>query len=564
MCLVEVTPLPTGVATPLRLASNGPVATPSAPFITGFNLGETLRPSRSLNLVFFSAFAHPLEAELNRFASIPDPEFYPRGVEISRRYEVLVKTVDDATPWDTALHRTATYRLWPDYLDPETLPAKHSQTAVHIAQVDTDVRLRVRVQIIDGGNINQLRLKPTRITEMLVTQESDHDSVEFEIDPAAHTRSVLVEINPPAHDADALQDGFLFFANPISEIPPGNLLVLPSGVINENSPYLDELNRLLITEDSAYDALYIPSDTLIDGRVDIRKAGFTVAGRGMIIGSRWPFVKAVPKWRLSYPTWISPDGEEMKPLLSFKTPGSARDTSSHFEGVLVAHPYHFCVGWAYQNDNLKTFGWRFSSDGIHGVHKRGSFMRVNDDATYINEGSVEDCTYWGMVNGACLQLGWGLTRDNDTPVHVRRIDVVRGEWDNAVNPGVDGLGAPVELPTKKNASSNRGVFVGTFRSGQAFTIRNKFFEDVRVDAQVNRLFYFGSRTEEVSYENFVFKDIWFAQRPNYLEGVQNVLEGKVTVGGFIFENFTIGDQQIESLDGFAPLKQRNLRDVTFR
>lgn len=506
-----------------------------------------------------------VNAGLERFTPVPGAADYPAGVCLSPRYRVLVKEASDPTPWAGEFHGTAAYKLWPDYLDPETLPAKHSETAVHVAQVDSGTRVRVRVELIDGATIDTLRLKPTRLQELRATTKSGATWVEFEVDPYVYTRHVLVEINAPTNDADALQDGLMFFLNPPSEMPDGNVLVLPAGVIDETSPWLDELNCLRIDATSPYDALYVPQDTLIDGRVDIRKSGFTVAGRGMIVGSRWPFAKAVPDWRKSYPTWISPSGEVIRPLLSFKQSRGTEDTSSRFEGVLVAHPYHFCVGWAYQNDNLKTFGWRFSSDGIHGVHKRGSFMRVNDDATYINTGSIEDCTYWAMVNGACFQLGWGLGSDNDTPVQVRRADIVRGEWDIAPNPGADGLGAPANVipANKANAGSNRAVFAGTFRSARAYTIRNKFFEDVRVDFRANRLFYLGSRTEEVSYENFVFKDIWFESEPSY-DGVQNVLRGKNGVRGFVFENFVIGGTKVESLEDFEPLYQRNVEGTEFR
>jgi hypothetical protein len=509
--------------------------------------------------------AGPLAAGLTHFTPVPDAAAYPRGVAASPRYRVLVQPAAETKPWDRARDSTATYKLWPDYVDPETLPAKHARTAVHVAQVDSDARVRVRVELTDGTAIHTLGLKPSRLAELAATVRRGDTWVEFEVEPYRTTRTVLVEINAPEHDADALQDGLLFFLNPLSALPAGNVLVLPPGVIDERSPHLDSLNRLLIGPDSPYDALYIPQDTIIDGRVDIRKPGFTVAGRGMIIGSRWPFAKTTPDWRKRYPAWISPDGEWVRPLLSMKLPGDRDDTSGRFEGVLVAHPYHFCVGWAWYNENLKTFGWRFSSDGIHGPHKRGSFMRVNDDATYVNEGTIEDCTYWGMVNGAVFQLGWGLNRDNNEPVHVRRVDVLRGEWDNIPNPGVDRIGAPADAPPadRGNVSANRGVFAGTFRSGRAFTVRNKTFEDIRVDAQVNRLFYFGSRTGEVDYENFVLKDIWFAREPHY-EQVQNVLSGRTAIRGFVFDNFTVGGRKVTTLGDFAPLEQRNVANSVFR
>ncbi len=522
---------------------------------------------KSLSLLSL-CFAVVASAAVDRFPVAPTTADapYPRGVAVSPRYRVLVQAAEEAGVWEVASQATATYKLWPDYLDPETLPVKHAETAVHVAQVDSDERVRVRVELIDGSQIETLRLKPTRLRELEATMVRGDTWVEFEIEPYWVTRSVLVEINAPAFDGDALQDGLMVFLNPPSAVPVGRVLRLPPGVITADSPHLDELNRLLIGEDSPYDALYVPHDTIIDGRVDVRKPGFTVAGRGMIIGSRWPFAKAVPDWRERYPAWISPDGEWVRPLLNYRSPRGSDENGTRFEGVLVAHPYHFCVGWAEHNENLKTFGWRYSSDGVHGENKRGCFMRVNDDATYVNDGSIEDCVYWGMVNGAVFQFGWSGSRDNNTPVHVRRCDVVRGEWDNLPNPGQDGLGSPAGWtpPVGPSVAANRGVWTATFRSAQAFTVRNKVFEDIRVDAQVNRLFYIGSRTEEVSYEDFVFRDIWFESVPHYEGGVTNVLRGKETVRGFVFESVMIGGERAESLEDFAPLDQRNVEGVQFR
>ncbi len=507
------------------------------------------------------------EANLDRFVPVPGPEAYPSGVELSPLYRVLVKTAADPTPWDAAIHATATYRLWPDYIDPETLPPKHSETAVHVAQVDADQRIRIRVELLVGSEIHTLRLKPTRLAELKSSQRHGQDWIEFEVEPYVFTRSVLVEVNAPPDDTEALHDGLLLFLNPISKRPDGNVLELPAGVVDSTSPHMDDLNRILILPDSPHDALYIPSNTIVDGRIEVRKPGFKVMGRGMLIGSRWPFAKATPDWRESYPTWISPEGERIRGILAYRHPeGEPDDTSSHFEGLLVAHPYHFCITGAYHNENLKAFGWRVSSDGIHGVHKRGSFMRVNDDATYVNQGSIEDCVYWAMVNGACMQLGWSGSTDNNRHVTVKRVDVLRGEWDNLPTPEAARPGMPegVELSTDENRSSNRAVLAGTYRTAQEFTARNKHFEDIRVDAQVNRLFYLGSRTGEVSYEHFTFKDIWFETDPAYPPHVVNVLSGKHTINEFVFDNFRIGDTHVLSLEDLEPLDQRNVHKVTFK
>lgn len=503
-------------------------------------------------------------AALERYSPVPDAGRYPAGVEISNSYRVLVKLAADPAPWDAARHATATYRLWPDYVDPETLPPKHAQTSVHVAQVDADARLRVRLELLDGRSIQRLRLKPTRYAEMEASRRQGPDWVEFELNPFHLARHVLVEINAPEFDGDALQDGLMFFLNPPPVVPPGRVLRLPPGVVDETSPYMDDLFRILIEPDAPWDALYIPQDTIVNGRIDVRKEGFTVAGRGMVVGSRWPFVRAVDGWRERYPSWISPNGTPVKPLLSYTNPWFADHEASRFEGVLVAHPYHQNIGGAWHNVNLKAFAWRFGSDGVHGQVRRGIFTRVNDDAVHVGEGVVEDSTFWAMANGAVFQLGWMLREDDDRRARVRRVDVVRGEWDNLPNPGQDMLGAPrfAPPPDETTLSANRAVFAGTFREGGRFEVSRKEFRDVRVDFQANRLFYLGSRSGQVNYANLVFRDIHFERQPHY-QSVSNVLSGLDYVKGIRLADFQVGGERLRRLDQLEPLEQNRLRGVRF-
>ena len=516
----------------------------------------------TIGLILFTATANA-EA-LTRYRVVKDQDKYPPGVEISKHYRVLVKLASDRSGWDPVKDYTATYKLWPDYQDPETLPVKHKHTAVHIAQVDANQRIRVKVELHGGDTIKTLRLKPSRYRELFDKQSYGKTWLEFEAEPGELTKHILVEINAPKLDTDVLNDGLMFFFNPVSKVPKGKIMVLPSGVVGADYRHMSKLHSIIIAEDSVYDGLYIPQDTIVNGRIEVRKRGFVVAGRGMVVGSRWPFVKSVPGWRKRYPEWISPDGRTVKALVSDKSKDAADQSFGHFEGVTVVHPYHFCFEGARVNENLKAFGWRFSSDGIHGTIIRGSFTRVNDDANYINYGLIEHSTYWGMVNGAIFQLGWGLRNDNNAEGKAAHSDIVRGEWDNVDDPILTMLGAPegVAAPTAENLSRNRGVFVGTYRTG-AGVVRNKLFEDIRIDAAVNRLFYLGSTTGQVSFENFEFKDIWFEKQPTY-EAVENHLHGEKYVKDFVFDNFRVAGKKIEGMEDLKPLDKKNVRDFIFK
>ncbi len=503
--------------------------------------------------------------ELVRNSLVPNAKDYPRGVAVSKHYRVMVKKLSDTSPWSAENNTTATYKLWPDYLDPETLPAKHKNTAVHVAQFDADEPVKIRVELLTEQTIKRLQVKPSRYQEMSASRKQGANWVEFVVNPAKLTKHILVEINGPESDTDALQDGLMIFANPIAVVPKGNVLVLPAGVINEKSPVMDKLNRILIEQDSPYTGMFIPQNTIVDGRLDIRKKDFVVAGRGMIAGSRWTFAKSEPGWRKSYPKWISPDGQEMKPLVSYKALGSGNE-GGKFEGILAVHPYHFCFGGAAENENVKAFGWRFSSDGVHGFAKRGVFVRVNDDANYVADGIIEDSSYWGMANGAIFQFGWGTKgADNNKLAEVHRANVLRGEWDNVDDPGLHSLGAPANAvpATSENLSANRGVFVGTYRDTSApARVSNKHFNDIRVDGQVNRLFYLGSRSGLVSYANITFKNIWFEKKPSYAE-VKNVLSGESLIDEILFSNFVVAERKIQKLTDFEPIELKNVKKVEF-
>ncbi|MCG8499846.1 MAG: hypothetical protein MJB12_05490, partial [Firmicutes bacterium] len=109
---------------------------------------------------------------LFRFSVVEPQAKYPRGLQVSARYRVLVKRVSDNTPWDTSAHFTATYDAWPDYLDPEHIPQAYVDNHVHIAQVDASERIRFRVELIDESAIDTIKLKPSRYAEMRNTQEN--------------------------------------------------------------------------------------------------------------------------------------------------------------------------------------------------------------------------------------------------------------------------------------------------------------------------------------------------------------------------------------------------------
>jgi len=495
-------------------------------------------------------------------ALVSNAKGYPKGIDASKEYRVTV--AGSGAELNASSHAVGVYEFWPEYLDPETLPLKHKDTSVHVAQLDTDEIVTIRVEMIGNKKIERFNVKPSRYREMADSMSSGENWLEFKVHPGKYTKHILVEFNLPTSDLDALKEGLLIFVNPLSKVPSGKTLVLPSGVINESSSFMDKHNRLLIEEDSPYDALYIPASTIVDGRVEIRKKGFKVMGRGMVVGSRWPFVKAVPNWRQRYPEWISPDGSELKSLVAARY--AAEDVT--FEGITIVHPYHFCFGGAQENINLKAFGWRYSSDGVHGFAKRGVFTRVNDDANYVSDGIVEESSYWAMENGAVFQLGWGLRDANSGKkiAKIKSVNVLRAEWDAKDDPKLHSLGAPAgaQRATPDNIYANRAVIAGTFRDAAiSGVVANKYFDDIRVDTQINSLFYFGSRSGKVSYSDIVLSNIWLAKRPAYI-GAKNVLSGEKYIRNITFENMVIEGKKVTQLNQLEPLVQKNVESILIK
>jgi hypothetical protein len=218
---------------------------------------------------------------------------------------------------------------------------------------------------------------------------------------------------------------------------------------------------------------------------------------------------------------------------------------------MTVHPYHFNFTDGLQNINLKAFGWRYSSDGIHGKFIRGCFTRVNDDALYSNEGAVERSSFWGMNNGGIFQLGWGgAALAPGGNCHVQACDVLRSEWT------ADG-----------GERQNNGVFSGVINGNG--TMRNNVFEDIRVDGQCFRFIAY-SLGNGVALQDFTFKNIWFEKPTGVPLGLgragkplTNSLIAK-ELTGFVFDNVTFGGKPAARLEDFGPTETKNLGKVIFK
>jgi hypothetical protein len=476
--------------------------------------------------------------DVHVFQRVPGPSNYPAGIRTSTRYRVLAKAASDPTPWNRSLHETATYDAWPDY---DHVPHDLTSNHVHFAQIDADERVRFRVEVLTE-TVDTVRLKPSRYG---LNPNTTSNAVEFAITPGDLTKHVLVEVNDP-QNGQLLNHGLMVFVNPPSEMPAGNVLVLPSGVLDRSSPYIDQYDRLFIPSGSAYDAIYIPEDTIVDGRIHIKKNGFTVAGRGMVIGSRFPWPKADPNWQNRYP--ITPDGERVKGIIEENASGGT------FRGVMTVHPYHFNFVGGDTVENVKAFGWRHSTDGIHGVDEvRGVFIRTNDDHIYFPSRIIEDSSFWALTNGSVFQGGWGGsggTSGTRSGGHAVRCNILRGEWNG------DG-----------GARQNNGIFGSVDRSTSQ--VRGYLFEDIIIEGPTCRMLNFemacGGNCNRGTWKDLTFRNIDFEhefQCPNG-NGLPNLMTTDGRIENLTFDDVRVGGQLVSSWADLNPHEKKNVYGVRF-
>lgn len=164
------------------------------------------------------------------------------------------------------------------------------------------------------------------------------------------------------------------------------------------------------------------------------------------------------------------------------------------EGIVIADYKHFSVRLISARDTVSWVkvigGWIYNTDGIRpGPNSTVSncFIWANDDSIkpYRDNIVFTDCVCWQLNNGGIIQLSWGS--GNATNVTIRRIDILRGEW-NRQGP-------------------NRGV---------VNCVGDRFAEGNRVGLQRNWLL------EDIVIENpvpFVFGIVPNPASPNTIEGM---------------------------------------------
>jgi hypothetical protein len=333
----------------------------------------------------------------------------------------------------------------------------------------------VRIRKLDGSTPRSVRIRPASAG---IRAEIIGHEVVFTVD---RPRQLSVEIDAPD---DLIPQPLLIFANPREKNPPKPaevwnytekglppadwkspvILHFPRGVHNlvrnEGVP-LNPGFRL-----RSGDRVHLAHGAYVIGafRSASDSRNIRIDGRGTLSALGEPFVKT--KYRPLKPDAdidfsYSRCGEHLVQL-------QGRD--HHVEGIVFTDPAHFCIniGDSSRVDNIKCFGWHYSTDGI-GIGSdtvlRDSFFKCNDDSIKLyNDGiDVANCVIWQQFNGAAFQFSWGHggVKKGFT---VRDVDIIHDEH--------------------RRDANNRGLFSCVKLEKP---MRGMLFENIRVEGDSFRL-----------------------------------------------------------------------------
>lgn len=210
---------------------------------------------------------------------------------------------------------------------------------------------------------------------------------------------------------------------------------------------------------------------------------------------------------------------------------------------------------------LKVFTWRANGDGITMLgngYLEDSFIRTQDDGTYVRGLGIRRVVYWNDVNGTALRSTFIMNdRRNDFPstlpdtLYVEDIDIIYGR-------GVFHLeNARYAVIQKQNFRQRDG------NVGDHVVFRNINYED---PMSQRALFGFDTRVDRgapvgnpsgIRFENIRAAGPSVFDRPNtFWGGLTDEQKGKdptppdIQMTGFIFDNVVIGGRQIDSMAEF--------------
>ncbi|GEM_PF-3361044 len=324
-----------------------------------------------------------------------------------------------------------------------------------------------------------------------------------------------------------------------------------------------------------FKSYYIPGNAIVYGNLNDNDDNDGISGHAVS-----KFIKVYGHGTLSGKKMIHPDQydegsnpgvihEGSAPANQFRMLDIRKAQNCTYEGVTVVdQPYHGVylngeqiVGTENVMKWMKLIGWRTNNDGMSAEgngYIQDSFMRVQDDGTYVRGMAIQRMVYWHDVNGTSLRTTFITNDRKDTysellpqELIVEDIDVIFGRGVFGVNPdisyGVIGNpagGINADLPSY----SKYRVDGETKNTGQHVIFRNINFTDQKPDRPLfaftgvdvgpfNPVYKFGD------WAGIRFQDITVTSSAKF--GKRNLLRGQNSSGigsdirGFIFDNVTI-------------------------
>ena len=298
----------------------------------------------------------------------------------------------------------------------------------------------------------------------------------------------------------------------------------------------------------------VPGDAIVYGTLLQTTPGdghdIVIKGYGTISGARLP-----------QPKYLVPPPADTTPYQSI-TIGQA--AGSEVFGITFADPaFHtaqlygpYTAGKPTIERFIKVLGWRKNGDGVNlfaNVMLSDSFLRTQDDSSYVSGLGIERVVYWNDQNGSAFVLSSLPDADAAAPLVVSDCDIIYSRSASVYSSG-------------GRIFNMRGMGGGP--SGSNVTFRDIRITDPRPTLQQFMIamgpvapWSDGGTRAPGDLSGVLFQNISIAA-PSVL-GQPDVLWGAPDAGidGIIFDNLTIDGGKVLSLDHFVT--NAEVRNVTF-
>ncbi|MFA6083805.1 hypothetical protein [Mucilaginibacter sp.] len=242
------------------------------------------------------------------------------------------------------------------------------------------------------------------------------------------------------------------------------------------------------------DQIYIAGGAYVRGYMLANRTNksLKINGRGIISNDQWPF---------HYPEvgdpHISVSGGWYKTIVINGGKGHL------IEGITMIEGTAFNLVIAADSSvakNLKIQGFRYNNDGITIAGKNdvisNCFINVGDDGIIANGSGnykIENCIFWHLRGGSCIQLGWRPHAINGNNL-IENCDIIHAEWG---------------IPQTQNSGFLN--YMGSVSGTPGLKMENFIIQNIYFDTEVLKIIDIrmdrGATRSPLNINNFLFKNI---------------------------------------------------------